>query len=137
MNIETEYKGVKLPAKMLCWDYGDTTKNEEFVIAYVPDATTPVKTVDSLGVVCAWEYAKPIPEKKMRVMTAEELKGKWVKRKDDCREYQIASINHSFQHCFISGYADEHHECWMSIQRMHENGFVLADRSSLMVEDES
>lgn len=128
MKIETEYKGVKLPAKMFVWDFlGDKAK-ELTVVCYLPDAIDKFVALDRIGKSSVWQNAKPIPEKKMRLMTAGELKGKWLKDKVG-NEFMVTFVNTALNQILLYE--------WISIKNLSEHGYMLIDGSSLMVECES
>lgn len=75
------------------------------------------------------------PEKKTRLMTAEELKGKWLKScHDDGRLYLVSAIWSPL--VFLSGWDSLSNECWIDINDLVSDGFKLEDGSSLEVEVE-
>lgn len=78
MKIETEYKGVKLPARMLVYNIEDSIKKKRWVLVRCPEKVRSLVCYDE-----SYEYAEPIPEKKMRLMTAQELVGKWLVHDND------------------------------------------------------
>lgn len=78
------------------------------------------------------DYRKK-PEKKTRLMTAEELKGKWLRGwNDDGHLYQVTSIDP--HDVFLSGWSNRLEDCWINIQDLVSDEFKLEDGSPLTVE---
>lgn len=133
MKIETEYKGVKLPAKMLVWDDNESDAVENYVLVYIPSVTLPFKSVALDGYIEAWEHAKPIPEKKMRLMTAQELKGKWLSDKVG-NHFMVTSVNVALNQILLPDSGDSNE--FVSVDTLNNLQYTLEDGSSLMVEVE-
>lgn len=70
-----------------------------------------------------FEYRKK-PEPKTRLMTAEELKGKWIKRGE--RSQMVIAI--------VDDEIETVTEGPNTVKKFHENGWTLEDKSPLTVE---
>lgn len=78
----------------------------------------------------------PIPKpKKKRLMTPEELKGKWLRSwNDDGHLYLVTAIDPCA--VFLSGWSNSLEGCWINIQDLGSDGFRLENGDSLEIEVE-
>lgn len=97
----------------------------------------------SLAIGPVWDfhayYYRKKPEKKTRLMTAEELKGRWLKNKEGVFTFVgcVMPVNNLIW--WPSDDNDQHDRCierWFGVQYLIDDGWTLEDGSPLMKEVE-